>query len=600
MIRVAVLDKSRCKPNDCNHECMTFCPPQRNNVEVIKIDPEINKAVISEELCIGCTICVKKCPFGAISIVNLPDELESDCSHRFGVNDFRLYRLPTPKPGQVLGLLGANGTGKSTALQVLSGRVKPNLGRWFEPPEWDEIIRYYRGSELQPYFEKLSKSTLKTVLKPQNVEQITRSVKGTVSQVLEKVNERGMLEEIRTRLQLETIWERNLEVLSGGELQRVAIAAACLRKADVYLFDEPSSYLDVKQRVSAVRTIRSLVAPETLVIVVEHDLAILDYLSDNVCLFYGKPSVYGIVTKPFGTRVGINVYLDGYLQQENVRFRDEAVRFHLRPIPVEWRPESRLLSWPALSKKLENFSLTADAGEIHVGESIGILGSNGIGKTTFVKLLAGIITPDEGYIPQTHLRISYKPQYITPDYAGSVQSLLSSVAGGDWGTSIYETTVLNPLQLTPILDRDVKTLSGGELQRTAIAVCLSRKAELYLLDEPSAFLDVEQRLDMAKALRRLVENQGAAAFVVEHDVVALDFIANSLITFQGTPGIDGHAASPAGLRKGMNNFLKQMGVTFRRDLHSGRPRVNKDDSWMDRHQKELNEYYYVPTAEEKE
>src|SRR5712692_1384958 len=172
MIRVAVLDKGRCKPNDCNHECMTFCPPQRNNVEVIKIDPEINKAVISEELCIGCTICVKKCPYGAISIVNLPDELESDCSHRFGVNDFRLYRLPTPRPGQVLGLLGANGTGKSTALQVLSGRVKPNLVRWFEPPEWEEIIRYYRGSELQPYFEKLSKSNLKTVMKPQNIEQV--------------------------------------------------------------------------------------------------------------------------------------------------------------------------------------------------------------------------------------------------------------------------------------------------------------------------------------------------------------------------------------------------------------------------------------------
>jgi ATP-binding cassette, sub-family E, member 1 len=600
MIRVAVLDKSRCKPNDCNHECMTFCPPQRNNVEVIKIDPAINKAVISEELCIGCTICVKKCPYGAISIVNLPDELESDCSHRFGVNDFRLYRLPIPRPGQVLGLLGANGTGKSTALQVLSGRVKPNLGKWFEPPEWEEIIRYYRGSELQPYFEKLSKSNLKTVLKPQNVEQVARSAKGTVSQILQRVNERDALEEMKTRLQLETVWDRNIEVLSGGELQRVAIAAACLRKADVYLFDEPSSYLDVKQRVSAVRTIRSLLNPETHVVVVEHDLALLDYLSDNVCLFYGKPSVYGIVTQPFGTRVGINIYLDGYLQQENVRFRDEAVRFHLRPVPVEWRPEDRLLAWPKLSKKLENFSLTADPGEIHIGESIGILGPNGIGKTTFVKLLAGVITPDEGYIPQTHIRISYKPQYITPDYDGNVQSLLSSVAGGEYGTSIYESTILNPLQLTEILDREVKTLSGGELQRTAIAISLSRKAELYLLDEPSAFLDVEQRLRMARTVKRIVESRGAAAFVVEHDVVTLDFIANSLITFHGTPSLEGNAAAPSGLRKGMNNFLKEMGVTFRRDLHSGRPRVNKDNSWMDRHQKELNEYYYVPTAEQKE
>lgn len=599
MIRVAVLDKSRCKPNDCNHECMSFCPPQRNNIEVIKIDPEINKAVISEKLCIGCSICVKKCPFGAISIVNLPDELDAECSHRFGVNDFRLYRLPSPKPGQVLGLLGANGTGKSTALQILAGRVKPNLGKWFEPPEWEEIIKYYRGSELQPYFEKISKSRLKTVLKPQNIEQLSRTVKGTVHEVLERVDEKGMLEEIKMRLQLDTVWDREVEVLSGGELQRLAIAAACLRKADVYLFDEPSSYLDVHQRVGAVKTIRSLLTPETHVVVVEHDLALLDYLSDTVSLFYGKPSVYGIVTKPFGVRVGINIYLDGYLQQENVRFRDEAVRFHLRPVPVEWRPESRLLTWPNLSKQLENFSLTAQEGELHVGECIGILGPNGIGKTTFVKLLAGVITPDEGYIPQTHLRISYKPQYLTADYEGSVQSLLSSTAE-DYGTSLYETTILQPLMLQEILDRDVKSLSGGELQRTAIAACLSRKAELYLLDEPSAFLDVEQRLNMARTVKRIVESKGAAAFVVEHDIVSLDFLANSLITFNGTPGIKGHASPPTGLRKGMNLFLKEMGVTFRRDVHSGRPRVNKDESWMDRHQKDLNEYYYVPTAEEAE
>ena len=125
MTRVAVLDADRCKVKKCDKTCVSFCPMVRSRVEAIKI--EGNKAVISEVLCSGCGICVKKCPFKAISIVNLPDELDKDCSHRFGANSFKLFRLPTPSPGTVLGLLGQNGIGKTTTLKVLSGEIKPNL-----------------------------------------------------------------------------------------------------------------------------------------------------------------------------------------------------------------------------------------------------------------------------------------------------------------------------------------------------------------------------------------------------------------------------------------------------------------------------------------
>lgn len=115
----------------------------------IEVSPESRIAFISESLCIGCGICPKKCPFGAINIINLPTNLETQVTHRYSANSFKLHRLPTPRPGQVLGLVGTNGIGKSTALKILSGKLKPNLGRFDDPPDWQDILKYFRGSELQ-------------------------------------------------------------------------------------------------------------------------------------------------------------------------------------------------------------------------------------------------------------------------------------------------------------------------------------------------------------------------------------------------------------------------------------------------------------------
>lgn len=115
----------------------------------IEVTPESRLAFISESLCIGCGICPKKCPFGAITIINLPTNLESQVTHRYSANSFKLHRLPMPRPGMVLGLVGTNGIGKSTALKILSGKLKPNLGRFDNPPDWEDVIKYFRGSELQ-------------------------------------------------------------------------------------------------------------------------------------------------------------------------------------------------------------------------------------------------------------------------------------------------------------------------------------------------------------------------------------------------------------------------------------------------------------------
>ena len=590
MTRVAVLDADRCKVKKCGQPCVSFCPMVRSRVEAIRVEGK--KAVISEALCSGCGICVKKCPFKAISIVNLPDELEKDCSHRFGPNAFKLFRLPTPSPGIVLGLLGQNGIGKTTTLKVLSGEFKPNLGDFENPPEWSTLIQHYRGSTLQEYFQKMSENKLKVSHKPQYVDKIPKAVSGKVSELLERVDERGVLGELAEELELKKIWDRPLEVLSGGELQRVAVAAALSREADVYLFDEPSSYLDVKQRLQVARAIRSLKEQQKTIIVAEHDLAIIDYLSDQICVFYGEPAVYGVVSHVHGVRTGINIYLQGYIPDENILFRKESIIFHEKPPSISVGAGETLLAWNHMEKKFAEFQLVVEPGEIKRGEVIGILGPNGIGKTTFVKILAGLEETDDKQ-KFGELTVSYKPQYIAAEYEGTVQELLMGVAKENFTSSWYKTEILQPLSVNVLLDRNVMELSGGELQKIAIAACLSQKADLFLLDEPSAYLDVEERLNMARTLRRVIEAQNVPAFVVEHDVVTQDFVADRLMVFSGDPGVNGIANPPTTLRKGMNVFLKEMDVTFRRDSATRRPRVNKEGSKLDSYQKKIGEYYYT-------
>ncbi|UCE44432.1 MAG: ribosome biogenesis/translation initiation ATPase RLI [Candidatus Bathyarchaeota archaeon] len=597
MVRVAVLDEDRCKPKHCDRVCYRFCPKVRSNIEAIRF--EDNGPLVVEALCVGCGICVRKCPFSALSIVNLPDELEKECSHRFGPNTFKLFRLPLPSSGVVLGLLGQNGIGKTTALKILSGEIKLNLGNHEEPPEWSAIIQNFRGSTLQEYFQRLGDNEFRVVHKPQYVDKIPRVVSGEVGALLENVDERGMLEVLAEQLQLKTVWDRTLDVLSGGELQRVSIVATICREADVYLFDEPSSYLDVKQRLQAARAIRDLNKDEKTVIVAEHDLAILDYLSDRICVFYGSPRVYGVVSHVQGVRVGINVYLQGFIPDENVRFREAPIVFHVKPPTVGHEAGETLLRWDGMKKSFEEFELSVVPGDARQGEVIGILGPNGIGKTTFVRLLAGNERLDGRRVAQSELAVSYKPQYISAKYMGTVGDLLRNVAEEDFTTSWYESEIIQPLNLHLILDRNIAELSGGELQKVAIAACLSKKAQLYLLDEPSAYLDVEERLTMAHTIRRVVESRNVIAFVVEHDVVAQDFIADRLMIFTGEPGLFGVANPPTDLRRGMNTFLKDMKITFRRDSITKRPRVNKEDSKLDRHQKRIGEHYYIPLSGKK-
>jgi ATP-binding cassette subfamily E protein 1 len=433
---------------------------------------------------------------------------------------------------------------------------------------------------------------LKVVQKPQHVDKLGSVIKGKIGHALKQIDERGKLPELIADLELKPVLQRDASVLSGGELQRVAIAAAICRQADVYIFDEPSSYLDIYQRVRVARIIRKLLGHGKSVLVAEHDLAMLDYLSDEIYLVYGQPGTYGVVSHVHPTRSGINDYLTGFLADENMRFRDEPIRFHIRPPrAIDFESQERL-EWPKVAKKIGEFQLEVESGYVAAGEIIGILGPNGIGKTTFVKELVEYY----GKTGRNQLQVSYKPQYISPTYGGTVQELLSSVVD-DHASSIFNDEIIKPLSINRLLERRIKELSGGELQRVTITACLGKSAQIYLLDEPSAFLDVEERLNVAKAVRHLVDSRQAYAFVVEHDIVAQDFLADRMMVFNGTPAVKGLGSKPMPLREAMNEFLSEMDITFRRDPDTKRPRINKLDSKLDKEQKSSGEFYYVTASE---
>ncbi len=586
MSRIAILNKDRCQPRQCSQECAKYCPRVRTGDETIVFGDD-GKAIISEELCVGCGICVKKCQFDAIMIIGLPESL-TEPVHRYGQNGFALYGLPVPQKGKVTGILGPNGIGKSTSVQILSGTLIPNFGE--KTGDWETVLKRYSGTALYDYFKTASEGKLRASQKPQYVDLIPKAFKGKTKDLLEKSNTSGRLDMLVERLDMESILSRNIQDLSGGELQKVAVAACAAKEADFYFFDEVSPYLDIYQRINVARLIQEI-AQEKAVLVVEHDLALLDMLADTVHVAYGQPGGYGVVTLPKTVRVGINQYIRGFLPEENMRIREEAIRFETHP-PRDGPDVRTVLTYDQFTKSYgDSFSLKASGGVIKEGEVLGIVGPNGTGKSTFVKVLAGVIKPDGGEL-DVAAKISYKPQYIKAEEPIKVRDFLARI-DNTFGSSYYQVEIAKPLDLERLYDSLLTDLSGGELQRVAIAACLGQKADFYILDEPSAHLDVEQRANITKVISRFAENNSKTAMVVDHDIYVIDMISERLIVFEGEPAVSGIANAPMSMKDGMNRFLANLDITFRRDEDTKRPRVNNYMSRLDREQKESGNYYYT-------
>ncbi|MCK4397875.1 MAG: ribosome biogenesis/translation initiation ATPase RLI [Methanophagales archaeon] len=604
-MRIAILEHDKCQPRKCEYECIKYCPMVRTGVETIVVG-EHGKPVISEDLCEGCGICIKKCPFNAISIIGLPEELKGKETHRYGENGFVLYGMPIPKAGKITGTIGENGIGKSTAIKILSGLQVPNLGKVNfeaeeeEKPSWDKIKKRYAGSELQNYFDKLARGNIKVAYKPQYIDTIPEYFDGKVQELLDITDERGVAKRLVKDFELEEARGRDIKELSGGELQRVAIIATMIKDADFYFFDEITPYLDIYQRARVARGMKE-VLKDKAVVVVEHDLAILDMLADYVHLIYGEPGKYGVVTMPKSTNRGINEYLSGFLHAENVRIRDKPIEFNVHPPREQQEVRRVFVEYDGFEKRYgdDGFVLSAKPGSIGKGEVLGIVGRNAIGKSTFVSVLAGETEPEptagKEAAQSFDINVSYKPQYIKSLQSDErdirVKDFIHSVKGVLSEADIID--VINPLGISDLEEKNLKELSGGELQNVAIAACLCQDASLYMLDEPSAHLDVEQKARLIKTLRRYMERRGVSGLIVDHDIYLIDLLSDRLMVFDGEPGVRGEIKGCFGMQEGMNLFLHDLGLTFRRDESTLRPRINKIGSAKDREQKKKGRYYYL-------
>jgi len=592
--RIAALDKDNCLSKKCHLECINFCPVNKSGSECIILDSD-DKALISESLCNGCGICVNKCPFDAITIVNMPHELGDEKIHQYSTNSFRLYRLPIPVPGKVVGLVGKNGVGKTTALNILSGALKPNLGNFNDEITWDDVLSHFHGSELITHFKKIINKELSISIKPQAVYKLKDYWKSDGLSLLQSIPDSNFSHDIVDDLNLTECIKKPVQDLSGGELQRLSIAVAAVKDADIYFFDEPSSYNDVFQRLAVSNTIRSLSDKGKSVILIEHDITFLDYLSDYIHILYGEAGAYGIVSSSSSTRTGINNLIDGYLPTENIKFRNNKIQFNVySPSELDDGTPS-IIEYNQFTKTYDNFTLKVSAGKILEGQVLGIIGGNALGKTTFMKILSGMEKSDDDNI-KTKVKISYKPQYLDSDYSDTVRNLLYS-QGSQIEDELFNNEIIRPLSINKIFEKNVKTLSGGELQKVAIAICLMNDADIYALDEPSAFIDVEDRIVLARSVQKFIKSNNKSAIIIDHDIQLIDILSDSLLLFNGQNGLNGIAHEPRNKHDSMNQFLQQLQITYRRDIETGRPRVNKTNSRLDKEQKSNNQYYYLSKTE---
>jgi len=601
--------------------------PHQKKAEVpIRFKKSADKMIILSEFCISCGVCLNVCPRHAIYSIFLLDEPESELiTHEYPpintqvlqnmkhqqmeTHGFRLFGLPTLIPGRVTGLCGPNGIGKSTVLNILSGDLQPNFGELslnlpFSSKEyWKKFLNKVRDSEMRAHFYDIYHDNRRIAYKQQVLRIYFEKFSGqTVSQILksQKNIDDPFFQKIWEHLDIETIAERELSQCSGGELQRFAIASVLIQDADCYLIDEPCTFLDVKKRIKLAELLQARANGFNSninypVLVVEHDLAILDYLSDVIHLFYGKPHQFGVITNVQSTKAGINAYLTGFLKTENIQFRKSKITFRRSVGNRSWENARIFATYGSIYKTFDKFKLEVSPGTIYEGEILGIVGENGTGKSTFAKILAGKLPPDSNSdFKSVDRYVSYKPQYITRDFNGSVQDfIMNNAQNYDFSDSMKQ-LLYSPLGVDKLLNSNVRDLSGGQLQRVFIATCLAKRAELYILDEPSAYLDVEERLHISGVIRAITKRMSATTVVIEHDLAIVDALSDRLILFTGIPGIHGKTVGPLNKREGMNAFLKILDITFRRDEDTGRARINKKNSSIDKRQRANNEYYYAP------
>lgn len=596
IVRIAIIDGDKCRPKKCARECKISCPVNQIGKICIEIE-EIAK--INESMCISCGLCVRKCPFGAIKMVNLPSQLQNNLVYSYGENMFRLYKLPSPKQGKIIGLIGSNGIGKSTIMNILSSTIIPNFDADGKELTKENVLKKIRGSELQKYLKLLYDDKLIVNTKPQDIMTLVNKIKNKsikVVDILTKFSSSSNYDKVITQLDLDKLFDNQILKLSGGQLQTLVCAVNLLKPGNVYIFDEPTNYLDIEYRIKVANLIKDLCKSDTYIFVVDHDLSILDFVTDYVHIMFGEPGAYGVVSTLYSTLEGINIYFEGYIPADNIRFRAEPYKLNETQQIIEDQGYSSKygnIEYDDAEIQYDHFNLKINKNVISDATNmIIILGKNGTGKTTYLKHLKDTL----GY------NISYKSQINSMNYSNAkitVKDLLYDKIRDAMLSVIFVSDVINLLGINQIFDKKVKKLSGGESQRLSIVLCLGTPADIYLIDEPSASLDIEQRFNVTKVIKRFMLHNRKIGFIIEHDILIAISLAkeqsSKVLVFEEIKCVDGtrycETSPMLDFNIGINKFLKSINATFRTDKTNKRPKLNKFDSVIDREQKQAGAYY---------
>lgn len=470
-----------------------------------------------------------------------------------------------------VGLIGRNGAGKSSLLRILGGLEKPDDGdlRVQQGLRVTYVAQEPQLDSNASVFESVSAGLARVIYL---IEQYSAG-EGDLTAMQNEIemfdgwNWEQRVQETLHRLHLDP--DARINALSGGTLKRVALAQALVTSPDVLLLDEPTNHLDL----DSIEWLEQLLIDfKGSIITITHDRSFLDKVATRIVeldrghlmTYPGNFSQYqSQKEEQLAQEAVINAKADKLLAGEEVWIRKgvEARRT---------RSQSRIARLEALRKQREarreavgrvkldvasgapTGKIVAELTEVNKafggkvitknfsatflrGDKIGLIGPNGVGKSTLLKMILGELEADSGKIRQgANLQVAYFDQMRNAlDMDASLEDFISP--GSEWieiGTqrkhvkSYLDDFLFSPARATS----PVRSLSGGERNRLLLARLFARPANVLVLDEPTNDLDI----DTLELLEELLQNYDGTVFIVSHDRTFLDNVATSTLVFEGT------------------------------------------------------------------